>query len=214
MKKILLLSIVAFSFLAVNAQSKKSKKYKKVINKEAVAKARFSKQEANKKLLRDSLIIGLRMEDSIRIAGDSLADIQKDSASIAYRENGLKAIDSMNNEKYTAIGAQRMKWDKSDKTQFEITNARGLNEYKSRQVKIINQSYNEKAKAITSSENAVQKSQELVNLNEERRKKLRIILGKGQEKKLEKERKNYVKKNGVDEDSAWMNIEEGIVKNK
>jgi hypothetical protein len=212
MKKIILCSIAVLTLFVANAQNKKKKNHKKVVNKEAVANARFMKNEAAKKLQRDSLLIGLRMEDSLRIAGDSIADLQKDSASLAYRENGIKMIDSVNNEKYTAIGTQRSKWDKSDKTQFQITSAVGLDEYKSRQVKIINQAYNEKAKTILSSENAVQKSQELVSLNDERRSKLKTLLGKGKEKKLEKARKNIIKLYGADEDSAWMNIDESVAK--
>jgi hypothetical protein len=212
MKKIILCSIAVLTLFVANAQNKKKKNHKKVVNKEAVANARFMKNEAVKKLQRDSLLIGLRFEDSLRIAGDSIADLQKDSASLAYRENGIKMIDSLNNEKYTAIGTQRSKWDKSDKTQFQIASAVGLNEYKSRQMKIINQSYNEKAKVILESEGAVQKSQQLVSLNDERRSKLKTLLGKGQEKKVEKARKNNIKLYGSDEDSDWMNINESVAK--
>jgi hypothetical protein len=212
MKKIILCSIAVLTLFAANAQNKKKKNHKKVVNKEAVANARFMKNEAAKKLQRDSLLIGLRFEDSLRIAGDSIADLQKDSASLAYRENGIKMIDSLNSEKYTAIGTQRSKWDKSDKTQFQIASAVGLNEYKSRQMKIINQFYNEKAKVILESEGAVQKSQQLVSLNDERRSKLKTLLGKGQEKKVEKARKNNIKLYGSDEDSDWMNINESVAK--
>ncbi len=212
MKKIFLLCLVAFSFVAADAQTRKNKKSRKVPNKEAIANAKFNKQEASKKLMRDSSIFKMRLEDFTRLAMDSIADLQADSISVAYKENGLREIDSLNKESYAAIGKNTAEYDKTQRLQNEIVVGAGLSDYKSRQVKIINTSYTEKAKALIEEGNANAKAQELLALNEERRGKIKAILGKSKERKLEKERKDYVKKNGVDVNTAWMDIPESVSK--
>jgi FtsZ-binding cell division protein ZapB len=212
MKKIFLLCLIAFSFVGADAQSRKNKKSRKGPNKEAIVNARFNKQEASKKLLRDSLIIKMRLEDSTRLAMDSIKNLQADSISIAYRENGLREIDSMNKESYAAIGKNTGQYDKMQRTQQEMIQAARLSDYKSRQVRIINTSYTEKAKAIIQDGDANAKAQQLLALNEERRGRIKALLGKAKEKKLEKERKAFIKKNGVDADTAWMDIAESYAK--
>ncbi len=207
MKKIFLLCLVAFSMATAEAQ-----KRKKISNKEAVANAKFNKHEASKKLMRDSLIIKMRLEDSTRLAMDSITDLQADSISLAYRENGLKVIDSMNNESFVVIGNNTSEWNKKNKMQDDMIESAKLSEYKSRQVKIINSTYIEKAKAIIQDGEANAKVNELVALNEERRNRIKALLGKSKEKKLEQARKSFVKKNGVDADTAWMDIGDSFAK--
>ncbi len=212
MKKIILLCLVTCTFFAADAQTKKSKKSKKVPNKEAIAKARFNKQEIEKKLLRDSLVVAMRTEDSVRVAADSISDLQKESESVAYRENGLKAIDSMNKEKYATMAAERAESDKAEKVQADISQTIKLSETTMKQVKIINTSYTEKAKLILKGNEEQQKVQELIALNAERRDKLKAIVGKAKERKLEKERKEYIAKNGIDKETAWMDIAQPVAK--
>jgi hypothetical protein len=212
MKKIFLLCLVAFSFVAADAQSRKSKKNRKAPNKEAIANAKFNKQEASKKVLRDSLIYKMKLEDSTRLAMDSIADLQADSISVAYKENGLKLIDSLNKESYAAIEKNTDDYDKTQKLQSDMIQGVGLSDYSSRQVKIINTSFTEKAKVIVQDGGANAKTQELAALNEERRGKIKALLGKAKERKLEKERKAFVKKNGVNADTAWMDIAESTSK--
>jgi hypothetical protein len=212
MKKIFLLCLVAFSFVAADAQSRKSKKSRKGPNKEAIANARFNKQEASKKVLRDSLIYKMKLEDSTRLAMDSIADLQADSISVAYKENGLKEIDSLNKESYAAIGKNTDDYDKTQKLQADMIEGARLSDYKNRQVKIINTSFTEKAKVIVQDGDANAKAQELAVLNEQRRGKIKALLGKSKERKLEKERKAFVKKNGVNVDTAWMDIAESVSK--
>ena len=210
MKKIFLFCVVALSMLGAEAQTKKGKKPKKVPNKETIAKAKFTKAEAQKKLMRDSLIIGLRMEDSIRIAGDMVSDLQKDSMNLVYRENGFKNIDSLKQVRYGLIIQNREEADKTDKTQMDINRAAKLNDYQSKQVKYINQSFSEKAKMIVQGNDPQSKKQELAVLNEERRNKIRVIVGKSRERKLESERKDFIKKNGIDETNVWIGIAESV----
>ena len=210
MKKIFLFCVVALSMLGAEAQTKKGKKSKKVPNKETIAKAKFTKAEAQKKLMRDSLIIGLRMEDSIRIAGDMVSDLQKDSMNLVYRENGFKNIDSLKQVRYGLIIQNREEADKTDKTQMDINRAAKLNDYQSKQVKYINQSFSEKAKMIVQGNDPQSKKQELAVLNEERRNKIRVIVGKSRERKLESERKDFIKKNGIDETNVWIGIAESV----
>ena len=211
MKKISLLCLLAFSIFASEAQTKKSKRSRKQPNKETVAKAKFMKAEGQKKLMRDSLMIGMKMDDSLRIAGDSISDLQKDSLSLVYRQNGLKNIDSLNKIKYATIAKSRSEIDLSEKTQMDINRAAKLNDYQSKQVKYINQNYTEKAKVLISGVDPQTKKQELAALNEERRNKIKVVVGKSREKKLENERKDYFKKNTADQSNAWINIAESVV---
>ena len=213
MKKISLLCLITFSFFAAEAQTKKNRKSKKQPNKESVAKAKFVKVEAQKKLMRDSLMIGMKMEDSLRIAADFQSDLQKDSLSLAYKQTGLKDIDSLNKIRYATIAKSRNDVDIADKTQMDINRSAKLNDYQGKQVKYINQTYTEKAKILISGLDPQTKKQELVLLNEERRNKIRIIVGKSRERKLENERKDYFKKNTADESNAWINIAESVAVN-
>lgn len=209
MKRIILLCVVALSVLSVEAQTKKSKKSKKP-SKEAIANAKFTKLQAEKKLMRDSLMVNMKMEDSLRLAGDSISDLQKDSMSLVYRQEELKNIDSLNKLKYAAISRTRDESDMTDKTQMDINNAAKLSEYQSKQVKFINQTYTEKANALIAGVDPLTKKQELAVLNEERRAKIRFVVGKSREKKLESERKDYFKKNTADQTNSWINIAESV----
>ena len=210
MKKITLLCLMAFSLFAAEAQTKKNKKSKKQPNKETVAKAKFNKQQAQKKLMRDSLILGMKMDDSLRLAFDNMSDLQKDSLSIVYKETGLKNIDSLNKVRYAAIARSRSEIDIADRTQMDINRAAKLNDYQSKQVKYINQTYAEKAKALLNGSEPQTKKAELAVLNEERRAKIRVIVGKSREKKIESERKDYFKKNAADEANAWISVAESV----
>ena len=210
MKKITLLCLMALSIFAAEAQTKKGKKSKKQPSKETVAKAKFNKMQAQKKLMRDSMMSGLRMDDSLRIAGDSYSDLQKDSLSIVYKETGLKNIDSLNKVRYAAIARSRSEVDVADKTQMDINRAAKLNEYQSKQVKYINQTYAEKAKTLLNGFDPQSKKIELAALNEERRAKIRVIVGKSLEKKIENERKDYFKKNSADESNSGISIAETV----
>lgn len=214
MKKILLLCAAAFTIFAADAQTKKKSKKAKKPNKEAIAKAKFEKQEADKKLARQVYMDSLRTEDSVRLVNDNLADLQKDSLRKVYREQGLKQIDSTNKESYLAMMNQRNAWDKSARTSAEVSKAAKLSEYEAKQVAYINQEYNAKAKALLAGSDAASQQQQLAALNNERREKIKTILGKGKERKLEKERKAYVKKNGADGDSQWVDVAESVAVNK
>ena len=152
------------------------------------------------------------MEDSLRIAGDNLSDLQKDSLRLIYRQNGLKDIDSLNKIRYATIAKSRNEFDITDKAQMDISRAAKLNDYQAKQVKYINQTYTEKAKILTGGVDPQTKKQELALLNEERRNKIRSIVGKSRERKLENERKDYFKKNTADESNAWINIAESVAK--
>ena len=104
--------------------------------------------------------------------------------------------------------------DRMDKVQMDINRAAKLNDYESKQVKYINQTCSDKAKAILQGNDPQTKKQELAVLNEERKSKIKIIVGKARERKLESERKDFIKKNGVDEATAWIEIAESVAVNK
>ena len=93
---------------------------------------------------------------------------------------------------------------------MDINRAAKLNDYQSKQVKYINQSFSDKAKLLVQGNDPQLKKQELAVLNEERRNKIRVIVGKSRERKLESERKDFIKKNGIDETNVWIGIAESV----
>ncbi len=213
MKTFILTCIVALSVFAADAQSKKGKhKSGKKPSKEAIAKAKFTKQEAAKKEAREAKLFSMLSEDSLRLQNDSLADLGTENERLVYKAQGLKAIDSMNKLSYVTLSKQRGEWEKSERDNAEIMRAAKLSEYESKQVKFINQTYNEKAYALIQNSSAEQKRQELILLNEERKDKIKTIIGKSKERKLNKERKEYVTKHGAVQDSQWVDTAESFSK--
>ncbi len=214
MKKLLLLFIVAFSFLATDAQSKKrNKKHLKKPNKTALHKAKFAKKEAAKKIARAEKINALYGQDSARIAFDKMYDLQKDSESIAYYEAGKKYLDSSFKSKYKVSNEKKIAWDKAEKNQADIIKASKLNDYQAQQVRYINFEYSKKANLLEKRKDAINKDYELSLLNIERRSKIKIIVGKLKERKIEKIRKKINEKNGIDEETAWIDYATNYMKN-
>jgi len=213
MKKIILVCVAALSIFAADAQVKKSHKKAKRPSKEAIAVAKFNKLEAEKSLARKAQLDSLNILDSTRLVNDSLADVQMEANRVAYRESGLKAIDSTNKETYAALIKQGNNTDLQNKASVDLSKEAKLSTYESRQVDYINQQYNAKAKLLLQGTDAMQKKQELAALNEERRAKIRAVVGKGKERRLEKDRKDYAQKNGFTADAQWVDIAESVSKN-
>ncbi len=211
MKRFLLTCIVALSLFSADAQTKKKRSGKKP-TKEAIAKANFKKKEAAKKEAREAQLTAMLSEDTLRLQNDSIADLATENERVVYKTEGLRLIDSTNKVSYAGLSKQRRDWETAERNNTMIMRAAKLSDYEMKQVKFINQTYNEKAKALILNSTAEQKKQELFSLNEERKAKIKIILGKSGERKLEKERKEYVKKNGMDADSQWVEIAESSVK--
>lgn len=214
--KISLLFSLFFSIISASAQTSLTKKQKKeakaIAKKQALVIAKFNKKEKSKKLLRDSVIIKLHLEDSTRLAMDSIGDFQKDSARIAYRDSGYKAIDSIDAATYASISKDRNQWYKTEKFHSDIASATKLDAYKTNQVKLINKLYSEKARIATKDSDLQSKATELATLNDERRIKIKAVVGKHKEKVIEKKRKSFIKKFGVDEDMVWIDIAESVAK--
>lgn len=189
--------IAAVSLFAAGAQTKKTSKKSKKQTTESKAELKFKNTQAQKKLTRDSAIYTLRLEDSLRLAGDSISDLQKDSIRLAYREYGMKYIDSVNKTRYAAIAQERTIQDKEDRRRFEISKAAKLNDYEARQVQLINETYDQRAKLISANAalSAEQKTQQLAALDKERKDKIRVVVGKSGVKKLDKSTKSFEKKN-------------------
>ena len=212
MKKIILICVAALSIFAADAQVKKSVRKAKKPTKEAIAKAKYTKQEEAKSLARRAQLDSLMSTDSLRRQGDSLADVQKENERIVYKQTGLKAIDSINKETYAALVKQRSNTDKSQKVSEDLSKEAKLSLYESTQVDFINQQYNEKAKALLQGSDPSLKKTELAVLNDERRSKIKTVVGKGKERRLEKDRREYAQKNGVNADAQWVDIAESVTK--
>lgn len=217
MKRIILLCAVAFSMLAtVEAQTtKKAKKGKKTsVSAESKSKAAAAKLEKERQEKFEDERMERMAYDSIRKENEKLADIRFDSERVATKDAKIKMIDSLNKESWKSHAAQQEQYAKSERNLDQVIMAANLGPNQGRQVKDINLAYNSKAKMIT--ENATltddQKKEQLAALNTERRDRIKAIIGKAKEKKLERERKEVAQKNGADVEAAWIELAEGVVK--
>lgn len=221
MKKIILASIVAISFFATEAQTTKAKhkKAKKTyVSAETKAKAKQKAELARIQMETDKKIQDYKLAsltaDSLRLDSERVANENFQMQEKAYLESRYKEIDSTNKATWTRFGTEKEQWSKTEQSLDAVNKAAKLGAYESRQVKVINQAYYDKAKVVT--DNAALapdlKKQQLVTLNTERRTKIKAVVGKAKERKLEKERKEYAKKNGTDSQAKWIDEVEGYAK--
>ena len=218
MKRIFLLCAVAFSMFAAEAQTtkKSGKKAKKTaVSAETKAKLAAAKLEEERQAkFEDERVERLRY-DSLRHDNERLADARFDSERVATKEAKIKIIDSTNIEGWKSHATQQEEYAKAERSHNQLISAANLGTTQGRQVKDITAMYNDKAKMINDNVSITdeQKKEQLAALNTERRTKLKAVLGKSKERKLEKERKDLVKKNGAPSEDAWIDTAESVVKN-
>jgi hypothetical protein len=208
MKKILFSAVlVGMTFFAADAQTKKTKSKKKPVSTEAKAKAEYAKIEKERQTKFEEQRLERLYDDSVSREQERLEEFAKDSARLAWKETKIKEADSMHNEKWKNQSIEKEKYYATERSQNIINKNAGLSENQGRQIKAINLSYNDKARVIRDNAElaADVKTTQLASLNEERRAKIRAILGKGKEKKLEKERKEYSMKFSDDIEAKWIN---------
>jgi hypothetical protein len=217
MKRIFLLCAAAMCLFAAEAQTtKKSKKAKKTtISAAAKAKADAAKLEEERQAKFEDERLERMQYDSARHENDRLADVRLDSERVAFKDTKFKEIDSTNKETWKTASIQKENALKAERNRDLINSKANLGPIQSRQAKDINLAYNDKAKAITdnASLSETDKQTQLAALNTERRDKIKAVLGKAREKRLEKERKDFVQKNGEDTEAAWIDQASGIAKN-
>jgi len=185
---------------------------------EAKAKAKEKAEVARVKKLTDKRIEDLKMasltEDSLRMDSDRVAREIYEVERKAYVDTRLREIDSTNKESWKRLSTEKEIAAKTEYQLDAINRAANLSAYESRQVKIINQTYFDRAKAVKENEalTDAERKQQLTALNTERRAKIRAAIGTGKDKKLEKERKEFTKKFGEDQQAKWID-EVSVVKN-
>lgn len=208
MKKILLSAVlVGMTFFAADAQTKKTKSKKKPVSTEAKAKAEYAKIEKERQTKFEEQRLERLFDDSVSREQERLEEFAKDSARLAWKEDKIRVADSLHNDKWKNQSMEKEKFYATDRSQNAINKNAGLSDNLGRQVKTINMSYNEKAKLIRENLELADdaKTAQLAALNEERRAKIRAIIGKGKEKKVEKERKEYSMKYSDDSEAKWIN---------
>ena len=210
MKKIFLTCVVALSLFAAEAQSKKTKKVKNsYAQREARANAAFKKTQQEKQLMWETDRIERLRGDSERIDRERIADEQFTQQRMDWKTNRLKQIDSTNQTTWKGFSVEQENMAKLERERDAINTSAKISFNLGRQVKYINSSYTEKVLAINNNAalTAEQKTLELSTLNNERRTRIRAIVGKSKERKLEKERKEYVQKNtGSFNELAWADM--------
>jgi hypothetical protein len=207
MKKILFSAVlVAMTFFAADAQQRKTKSKKKPVSTEAKAKAEYAKLEKERQQKFEEQRIERLYDDSVSREQERLEEFVKDSTRAAWKETKLRAADSMHNEKWKNQSIEKEKYYASERSQNAINMKAKLSPTQGNQVKAINMSYNDKAKLIRDNMELAEdvKTAQLVSLNEERRAKIKAIVGKSKEKKVEKARKEYAMNHTDDVEAKWI----------
>jgi hypothetical protein len=208
MKKILFSAVlVAMTFFAADAQTKKTKSKKKPVSTEARAKAEYAKLEKERQQKFEEQRLERLYDDSVSREQERLEEFVKDSTRAAWKETKLKVADSLHNEKWKNQTIEKEKYYASERSQNAINTKAKLSVTQGSQVKAINMSYNDKARVIRDNMELTDdvKTAQLVSLNEERRAKIKAIVGKSKEKKIEKARKEYAMTHTDDVEGKWMN---------
>lgn len=217
MKKILLsMVVVAMTFFAAEAQQTKSKSKKKTVSAESKSKAAYAKIEKERQQKFEDQRMERLMDDSINREQERLEEYAKDSTRIAWKQMKMYEADSLHNDKWKNQSIEKDKWYATDRSQNAINKKAGLNDNQGRQIKAVNMIYNDRAKLVREniSLSDEQKTTQLVTLNEERRAKIKTIIGSSKEKKLEKERKEYSLKTQDDIEAKWINDVADVKKEK
>ncbi|MFT3911969.1 MAG: hypothetical protein QM737_21270 [Ferruginibacter sp.] len=215
MKKLLLLSTILVSFFTSEAQTTTSqnKKIKKPkIDKEALMQARLDSLESARQLRIDSMVTAQFRVDSVRKFNDSIAEVKSQQERLAWNENKAKETDSINKEHVKMLSKEHAQSLSIQSQRETLGKAAKLNDYQQQQVVFINQLYFGKAQKIKQDPALAEdkKRAELTKLNDERVNRLKTVIGKSKEKKLEKARKNQ--KNTIDTDTQWISEVDGVAK--
>ncbi|MBC7935009.1 MAG: hypothetical protein H7Y86_06580 [Rhizobacter sp.] len=217
MKKIILTSLViAMGFFAAEAQTKKKSKKAKPLTAEQKQKASLAKMETDRQAKFETQRIERLEADSIRKADEQMEEFTKDSLRQDWKAKKLSAVDSTNKATWTKTVSDRDAQYDHDRSQSAIIKKAGVNDVQGRKVKAINEQYNERAKALRldSTMSQEQITTQLATINEERRAKIKEVVGSSKEKKIEKARKSYSLKNNDDHDAKWIDDAAMVKKEK
>lgn len=219
MKRIFLSGFAALFLLAAQAQTttKATKKAKKThVTAESKAKAAMAQKEQERQDAIEAQRQDLLRSDSVRRDNDRVADSSFTMQQTMWKDSMNKMQDSTYTARYKTISTQQEDWAKLDRNRDAINKAAKLSTSQGNLVKNINQTYTQKAKVVTddASLSTEQKQTQLVALNTERMTKLKAVLGNSKAKRLEKERKDYMKKNGTDVEEGWIDTAEMATTNK
>ena len=218
MKRIFLTCLVALSIFAADAQTKKTgKKSTKthMSSRESKAKAEFAKKQQERQENIEAQRVELLAADSARRSNDHIADSSFASTQMAWKDSMNRRMDTTYTNRYKTIKTQTEDWAVADHKKDEINKAAKLTVTQGRQVKNINQSYTEKANMVKENTTLTeeQKKAQLMTLNTERLARIKAVVGNGKAKRLEKERKEFVMKNGSVSEEMWIDEVEGYAKN-
>jgi hypothetical protein len=218
MKRIFFIGFAILFVFSAQAQTKTlSKKSKSTpMSAAAKSKAAIQKQEDERQAKIEADRLELLRSDSIRRDNDRIADSSFAAQQTMWKDSMTTVQDSVYADRYKNISAKQEEWAQLDRNRDAINKAAKLSDNQGRQVKNINELYTAKAKAVKDNIDLSeeQKNTQLASLNTERMDKLKAVLGKSKAKRLEKERKAYVKKNGTDPEQSWIDTSETVSASK
>ena len=208
MKKIILTSfILAMGIFVAEAQTKKKSSKSKPLTAEQKQQSAYAKIDAERQAKFETQRVERLEADSIRRAEEQMEEYVKDSLRQDWKAKRLAAVDSTNTSNWTKTVAEKEAWYDHERSQTAILKSAGVNDIQGRKVKAINEQYNERVKALKmdSTLTSDQVTAQLASINDERRAKIKEVIGSSKEKKLEKARKSYSMKHTDDHDSKWIN---------
>ena len=174
--------------------------------------ARLDSLESARQLRIDSTITAQLRVDSVRKFNDSIAEVKFQQERLAWNEAKARETDSINKEHVKMLSKEHAQSLTIQSQRETLGKAAKLNDYQQQQVSFINQHYFGKAQKIKQDPALAEdkKREQLTKLNDERINRLKTVIGKSKEKKLEKARKNQ--KDTIDTEAQWINEVDGVVK--
>ena len=204
MKKIFLALVVALTVFSVQAQKTKEKQS----SKSSKSKAEYARkaEERQEKLAMQRM--DMLEADSLRKLDDSLSMAKLSFERDSFKTKRAFEIDSVNSSKYKTIAADQEQYSLDARSSELIYKEAKLGAVQGRQVSDINRMYAERAMLVRDdlTKTDEQRKAEYTALNAERRMKIQAILGKGKERKLEKERQDYTTKNATGFTQNWISM--------
>ena len=211
MKKIFLSLVVALTVFSVQAQKTKQKQSSKSKKSQAEYAKKAEERQEKMSMQRTELLEA----DSLRKLDDSLAMARLTFERDSFKMKRTMEIDSVNNVKYKTIAVDQEQYSIDARSSALIYKEAKLGTVEGRQVSDINMMYAQKAMLVRDDimKTDEQRKAEYAALNAERRMKIQAILGKGKERKLEKERQAYTSKNASGFTQNWISMA-GPIDNK
>lgn len=213
MKSLIILLLLAFTGTTVDAQTSKKKARKNTRTETRTKKEHPDTLAMRRQRSIDSTLAYQLQYDSVRRDNERVSDEKFFAEQNAWRESKLRTLDRNNFEQWKTLSKNREQWNQIETQRRNVNSAAKLSDYQNRQVLYINQASFEKAKLIQGDSvlTPEEKNNQYMAINNERRSKIRSVIGKSKERKVEKARRENI--NPADTEAQWLTELDKYAKN-